>query len=84
LPESACASRYFPPPFASSTPPRSGWRQAALDDGPPPVPGGRPKGCKRLHTNATVAKVRPLFEDTTLTYKQIAAKTNFRQRLGRP
>jgi transcriptional regulator with XRE-family HTH domain len=48
---------------------------AAVDDGPPPVPGGRPKGCKRLHTNATVATVRGLIEQTTLTYKQIAAKT---------
>jgi hypothetical protein len=50
-------------------------RLAVVDDGPPPVPGGRPKGCKRLHTNATVATVRRLIEDTTLTYKQIAAKT---------
>jgi hypothetical protein len=48
---------------------------ALLDGGPPPVPGGRPKGCKRLHTNATVAKVRRLIEETSLTYKQIAAKT---------
>ncbi|NVN84612.1 MAG: hypothetical protein HXX15_00875 [Rhodopseudomonas sp.] len=48
---------------------------AAVDDGPPPVPGGRPKGCKRLHTNATVATVRRLIEQSTLTYKQIAEKT---------
>jgi hypothetical protein len=48
---------------------------ALVDDGPPPVPGGRPKGSKRLHTNATVATVRRLIEETTLTYKQIAAKT---------
>lgn len=47
----------------------------ALGDGPPPVPGGRPKGCKRLHTNATVATVRRLIEQTTLTHKQIEAKT---------
>jgi hypothetical protein len=45
------------------------------EDGPAPVAGGRPKGCKRLHTNATVARVRQLIEDTTLTYKQIAART---------
>ncbi|WP_371419901.1 hypothetical protein [Tardiphaga sp.] len=45
-----------------------------VDDGPPPVPG-RPKGCKRLHTNATVAATRRLIEETTLTYKQIAART---------
>ncbi|WP_420133561.1 hypothetical protein [Rhodopseudomonas sp.] len=49
---------------------------AALDGGPPPVPGGRPKGCKALHTNATVAHVRRLIEQTELTYKQIAARTN--------
>jgi hypothetical protein len=48
---------------------------ATLDDGPPPVPGGRPKGCKRLHTNAKVAHVRRLIEQTSLTYKQIEAKT---------
>jgi hypothetical protein len=46
-----------------------------VDNGPPPMPGGRPKGCKRLHTNATVAAVRRLIEETTLTYKQIAART---------
>jgi hypothetical protein len=48
---------------------------ATVDDGPPPVPGGRPKGCKRPHTNATVATVRRLIEQTTLTYKQIAQRT---------
>jgi len=52
---------------------------AALDGGPPPVGGGRPKGCKRLHTNATVALVRGLIEDTSLTHKQIAAKTGVSQ-----
>lgn len=45
------------------------------DSGPPPVPGGRPRGCKRMHTNATVAETRRLIEQTTLTYKQIAART---------
>jgi len=45
------------------------------DPGPPPVPGGRPRGCKKLHTNATVAAARRLIEETTLTYKQIAART---------
>jgi hypothetical protein len=48
---------------------------AAVEDGPPPVPGGRAKGSKQLHTNATVATVRRLIEQTTLTYKQIGAKT---------
>jgi hypothetical protein len=46
---------------------------AAFDGGPLPVSGGRPKGCKRPHTNAKVAEVRRLMEQTTLTYKQIAA-----------
>ena len=47
----------------------------AMEQGPPPVPGGRAKGCKRLHTNVTVAAVRRLIEDTTLTLRQIAAQT---------
>jgi hypothetical protein len=42
--------------------------------GPPPVPD-RTKGCRRPHHNKTVAAVRRLIEETTLTYKQIAAKT---------
>lgn len=45
------------------------------DPGPPPVPGGRPKGSKRPHTDATVAAVRRLVEETTLTHRQIAART---------
>jgi hypothetical protein len=49
---------------------------ATLDDGPPPVPGGRPKGCKRLHTNAKVAHVRRLIEQTSQTHKQIEAATD--------
>jgi hypothetical protein len=44
------------------------------DPGPPPMPGGRPKGCKRPHTNATVAAVRRLIEETTLTHRQIGAR----------
>ena len=48
---------------------------AAFDGGPLPVPGGRPKGCKKLHTNAKVAEVRRLIEQTPLSYKQIAATT---------
>ena len=46
-----------------------------LVNGPPPVPGGRTRGSKQLHTNATVATVRRLIEQTPMTYKQIAAKT---------
>ncbi len=44
-------------------------------DGPPHIPGKRPPRCKRLHTNATVAAVRRLIEETTLSHHQIAAKT---------
>jgi hypothetical protein len=49
--------------------------RAEAEPGPPPMPGGRPKGSKRPHTNATVAAVRRLIEETTLTHRQIAAKT---------
>jgi hypothetical protein len=45
------------------------------DDGPPPVAGGRPKGCKRPHTDAKVAEVRRLVEQTMLTLRQIAARS---------
>lgn len=45
-----------------------------VDSGPPPVPGRR-QGCKRLHTNATVAAVRRFIEQTTLSHQQIAART---------
>lgn len=44
------------------------------DGGPPPVAGGRHKGSKRPHTNATVAGVRRLIEETTLTHREIAAR----------
>ena len=44
-------------------------------DGPPHIPGKRPPRCKRLHTDATVAAVRRLVEETTLSYRQITAKT---------
>lgn len=46
-----------------------------VDSGPPPVLGGRPQGSKRPHTDAKVAEVRRLMEQTTLTYREIAAKT---------
>ncbi|WP_398484542.1 hypothetical protein [Tardiphaga sp.] len=44
-------------------------------NGPPPFLRGRPKGSKRPHTDGKVAEVRRLMEDTTLTYRQIAART---------
>lgn len=46
-----------------------------VDDGPPPILGGRPKGSKRPHTDATVTAVRRLVEETTLTHRQITART---------
>lgn len=44
-------------------------------DGPPHIPGGRLKSSKRPHSNGTVAAVRRLVEETTLTHRQITAKT---------
>jgi hypothetical protein len=39
------------------------------------MPGGRPKGSRQPHANATIAAVRRLIEQTTLSHAQIAAKT---------
>lgn len=44
-------------------------------DDPKAVVGPRPRGSRRPHKDATVAEVRRLIEQTTLTYSQIAAKT---------
>ncbi|WP_322517701.1 hypothetical protein SR870_09390 [Rhodopseudomonas palustris] len=44
-------------------------------DSPPPIPGGRPRGSRRPHTDAKAAEVRRLIEQTELTYSQISAKT---------
>ena len=44
-------------------------------DEPGPVPAPRPRGSRRPHTDARVAAVRRLIEQTTLTYGEIAAKT---------
>ena len=66
----------FAPQFRVLDSPTEPLRVATfLVDGPPPVPGGRTRGSKQLHTNATVATVRRLIEQTPMTYKQIAAKT---------
>ena len=66
----------FAPQFRVMDSPTEPLRVATfLVNGPPPVPGGRTKGSKQLHTNATVATVRRLIEQTPMTYKQIAAKT---------
>jgi hypothetical protein len=67
----------FPPQFrvidSSADSPVLRLTPGPADDGPAPVSGGRPKGCKRPHTNAKVAQVRRLVEQTTLTLRQIAA-----------
>jgi transcriptional regulator with XRE-family HTH domain len=57
----------------------SPFRDAAAGDpakeGPPHLPGSRSKGSKRPHSNATVAAVRRLIEETTLSHSQIEART---------
>jgi len=50
-------------------------RLRVLPDGPQAVAGPRPRGSRRPHTDAEVAAVRRLIEETTLTYGEIAAKT---------
>ena len=44
-------------------------------DDPDAIVGPRPRGSRRPHTDARVAAVRRLIEQTTLTYAQIAART---------
>lgn len=44
-------------------------------DGPAAIVGPPPRGSRRPHTDAKVATVRRLIEQTTLTYGEIAAKT---------
>jgi hypothetical protein len=44
-------------------------------EGPSAIVGPRPRGSRRPHTDARVAAVRRLVEQTTLTYGEIAAKT---------
>jgi hypothetical protein len=50
-------------------------RLRVLPDDPAAVVG-RPRGSRRPHADATVANVRRLIEQTTLTYGEIAARTN--------
>jgi hypothetical protein len=59
------------PPF--NTP--SFGRLRVLPDDPDAVAGPRPKGSRRPHSDAKVAHVRRLIEETPLTYGEIAAKT---------
>ena len=58
------------PPFHSSI-----VRLGVRPDEPDAVVGPRPRGSRRPHTDAKVAAVRRLIEQTTLTYSEIAAKT---------
>jgi len=50
-------------------------RAGAPPEDPQAIVGPRPRGSRRPHTDAAVAAVRRLVEQTTLTYSQIAAKT---------
>lgn len=59
----------------SSAEPTALVRAADIDSRPMPVAGDRPKGSKRPHSQATIAAVRHLIEETTLTYEEIVAKT---------
>ncbi len=60
------------PPFRSSIS-RLGVRPDGDDETAVVAP--RPRGSRRPHTDARVAAVRRLIEETTLTYGEIAAKT---------
>ncbi len=64
----------MPPPFFSSII-RLGVRPDPPAEGPPAIVGPRPRRSRRPHTDAKVAAVRRLVEQTTLTYSEIAAKT---------
>lgn len=44
-------------------------------EGPPAMVAERPRGSRRPHTDARVAHVRRLVEQSTLTYSEISAKT---------
>jgi hypothetical protein len=44
-------------------------------EGPPAIDGHRPRGSRLPHTDTTVAAVRHLIEQTTLSYSRITAKT---------
>ena len=57
------------------TPDEPEGRPSAATEQPPAIPGQRRRGPWRPHTDATVARVRHLFEHTDLTYAEIAAQT---------
>ena len=50
-------------------------RLSVRPDDPNAVIGPRPRGSRRPHADTTVAAVRRLIEQTTLTYGEIAART---------
>ena len=50
-------------------------RLGVRPDQPGAIVGPRPRGSRRPHTDAAVAKVRRFVEQTVLTYSEIAAKT---------
>jgi hypothetical protein len=58
------------PPFSPSIA-----RIGVRPDEPGAVVGARPRGSRRPHTDATVAKVRRLIEQTALTYDEIAKRS---------
>jgi hypothetical protein len=58
------------PPFSPSIA-----RIGVRPDEPGAVVGPRPRGSRRPHTDAKVAEVRRLIEETTLTYGDIARRT---------
>ena len=60
----------MPPPFL---PPIA--RLRVLPDDPAAVVAPRPRGSLRPHTEAKMAAVRKLVEQTALTYREIAART---------
>ncbi len=54
---------------------RVGVRPEGPDEGPDAITAPRPRGSRRPHTDAKVAAVRRLIEDSTLTYGEIARRT---------
>ena len=62
------------PPFRLYTDPPLK-RLRVTPDEPDAATGPRPRGSRRPHTDAKVAEVRRLIEDTALTYGEIARRT---------
>ena len=61
--------------YNSSSITRLSVRPDPPSDEPAAIVSPRPRGSRRPHTDAKVAKVRRLIEETPLTYGEIAAKT---------